>query len=274
MFQITNKRLLIITCVALAAVVVGAVFVFTARSSAQNAQAAEASNDASTAMQDQLTNAQDELGQIKDERDKLAAQVSAIATPDPNQVTYTVTKDGYGCPEISEIVGGNPDNWRPVDVNLDDVLSTKADGCGYVLLNWQKLSLTVDLPEGYTLDKPSKTYGPAVIHTFNEPVTLWFPGYEEAGECPAATTLALGTSEDDWTRLDANNDGKIVLEDDWCGYLLTSWDSKNLTFNAVEGTEVDQSTEVHGSAQYDTNRLPATIWIDDPGGYVPSDSDK
>lgn len=270
MFQITNKRLLVIAVVAIAGVVVGGIFVLTARS-AQSAQAAGANGYSVSAMQNQLTT-EAELDRVQTERDKFAAQLDAIPTPDPNSITYTVTKDGYGCPaKISTIVGGNPDNWRPVDVNLDDVLNTQDDGCGYVLLNWQKISLTVDLPKGYTLDKPSKTYGPAVIHTFNEPVTLWFPGYEEAGECPAPTTLALGTSEEDWSRLDANNDGKIVLEDDWCGYLLTSWDSKNLTFNAVEGTEVDQSTEVHGPATYDTNRLPATIWIDDPGSFVPSD---
>lgn len=260
--MLRNRRIVVLLAVLVILVAVAAFGIVRTR----NAQAAEVSdvgNTTAAAFQSQLTDAQAQLAKVQSERNDLAAQIEALPTPDPNSITYTVTKDGYDCPEMSTVVGGNPVNWRPVDVNLDDTLNTKADGCGSVLLNWQKISLTVDLPEGWILNKPSKTYGPAVIHTFNEPVTLWFPGYDDVGECPDPTTLALGTSSEDWTRLDANNDGKIDLENDWCGYLLTSWDSKNLTFNAAEGTEIDQSTVVTGPAQYDTNRLPATVWQQD-----------
>ena len=184
---------------------------------------------------------------------------------DPNILTYTVTIEDYACPrleEFAEIVGGNAENWRYMDDNLDDKLATEDDGCGYLLLDWSGLSLSINLPEGMILNKPTKTYGPAVIYTQNEPATVWLPDYDDG--CPeSGAELAVGTSDEDWTRLDANNDGQINIDDDWCGFLLTSWDTKNLKFNISAGIVVDQSDKVTGPADYSTNHLPATIWVTD-----------
>jgi len=185
---------------------------------------------------------------------------------DDNVEVITRTYIDDVCPEVNEYVGGLAPNWRRIDTIFNDELSTAEDGCGWRLFDFNNVSMVLDIPEGWHVNKPPKTLGPAVIRTYNEPVTLWLPDYSDG--CPAPTEMALGTEESDWTRFDANNDGKINIDDDWCGYLLTSWDSKNLKFNIPEGIEADQSVVVNGPATYDTNRLEASVWIVDLDSYI------
>ncbi len=193
-----------------------------------------------------------------------AAETEAL---DPKVEVITREYIDDRCPDVQELLGNMNAIWRRVDTIFNDVISSSEDGCGWRLFNFTETSVELHIPEGVVLNKPPKTIGPASIHSNYEPVTLWYPGYSEDG-CPAATDLAFGTEESDWTRLDANNDGQINVEDDWCGYLLTSWETKNITFRIPEGVEADQSLVVTGPADYETNRLEASVWIVDLEAYL------
>jgi hypothetical protein len=178
-------------------------------------------------------------------------------------ITYTIKFVSDYCPPIYQIIGGEEDDWRRIDTYFNDVISTDEDGCGWRLFDFANQDLVLNIPEGIVLNKPPGTHGPAVIRTIFEPATLWLLDLEELEVCPQVTDLAVGTQEDDWNRIDINEDGLFDIEDDGCGWVLTFNDEKDLTFEIPEGVRVDQSEEVKNVRGFHTNRLEVSVWIMD-----------